>query len=201
MLLGIKSRKALFLRHFLAGLIAVFLTYLFWLSRPELSFNVRLWRTLGDTAFSFLFVSLAIGPLSRLWKSALRLIPWRRETGIWFILLVLAHFIRVSEYATFESGIELPHFLGLIALFLAIVLAATSLGRTVNFLGPSSWKWLHSMAYVIFYLVAAHAAYFLFWRYPELNWFQYPFLTMAFIVPTLQISAFVKKLLAKEAML
>src|SRR3989344_9313632 len=98
MLLGIKNRKTLFLRHLLTGLIAVLLAYIFWLSRPELSFDVRVWRALGNTAFSFLFVTLAIGPWAKLWKPALRLVPWRRETGIWFAVLAFSHFIRVSNY-------------------------------------------------------------------------------------------------------
>lgn len=199
MLLGIKSRKTLFLRHLLIGLTAVLLVYLFWLSRPELSFDVRLWRALGDTTFSFLFITLAIGPLAKLWKSVLRLVSWRRETGIWFALLALAHFVRVSGYALSEPGLELPRLLGLIALFWALVLAATSSDRAVNFLGPSSWKWLHASAHTIFYLVAAHAAYFLFWRYSETNWFQYPFLGMALAVPALQISAFVKEVIGQRA--
>ena len=199
MLLGIKNRKTLFLRHLLTGLIAVLLAYIFWLSRPELSFDVRVWRALGNTAFSFLFVTLAIGPWAKLWKPALRLVPWRRETGIWFAVLAFSHFIRVSNYAQFEPDIELPRLLGLIALFWALALAATSSDRAVNFLGPSSWKWLHTMAYVIFYLVAGHAAYFLFWRYPEVNRFQYPFLAMELAVPILQISAFIKEVIRQRA--
>ena len=199
MLLGIKSKKTLFLRHFSVGFLAVLLVYLFWLSRPELFFNARLWRALADAAFSFLFFTLAIGPLSRLWKPALRLLVWRRETGIWFAFLALTHFIRVSNFALSEPGIELPRLLGLIALFWALVLAATSSDRAVNFLSISSWKWLHLMTYVIFYLVAGHAAFFLFWRYPEVNWFEYPFLVMAFIVPILQISAFIKEVIRQRA--
>src|SRR3989339_1975983 len=98
-------------------------------------------------------MTLAIGPLAKLWKPAVRLVPWRREMGIWFALLALSHFIRVRDYAALEPGIELPRLLGLIALFWTLILAATSSDRAVNFLGPSSWKWLHVMAYVIFYLV------------------------------------------------
>jgi methionine sulfoxide reductase heme-binding subunit len=197
--MGVKNRKTLFLRHLLAGLIAVLLAYLFWLSWPELSSDVRLWRALGDTAFSFLFIALVIGPLTKLWKPALRFAPWRREAGIWFALLALAHFIRVSDYVLLEPGIELPKLLGLIALFWALVLAATSSDRAVNFLGASPWKWLHGMAYVIFYLVVTHAAYFLFWRYPEANWFQYPFLGMALAVPALQIGVFIKEVILQRA--
>ncbi len=198
MLLGTKSRKTLLLRHIFVGSSAIVLAYSIFLSRNELPFDISIWRALGDTAFIFLFVTLAIGPLAKLWKPVSRLVSWRRETGIWFALLALTHFIRVSDYALSEPGIELPRLLGLVALFWALVLAATSSDRAVNFLGPSAWKWLHGMAYVIFYLVAAHAMYFLYWRYSETNWFQYAYIGMAFAVPLLQIGAFVKEVIRQR---
>ncbi len=198
MLLGIKRKKELLERHLLISFLALFIVVLFWVSRPELSFNVRLWRALGDTSFSFLFVTLAIGPLARLWKPMIRLVSWRRETGIWFSILAFSHFLSLSSFALSEQGIELPRFLGLTALFWALVLSATSSDRAVNFLGTSSWKWLHTMAYVIFYLVVGHAAYFLFWRYPVANWFQYPFLIFALIIPVLQFAAFIKEIVRQK---
>ncbi len=199
MLLGTKSRKTLLLRHILVGSTATALAYGIFLSRDEFPFDVSIWRALGDTAFIFLFFTLAVGPLAKLWKPALRFVSWRRETGIWFALLALAHFIRVIDYALLEPGIELARLLGFVALFWALVLAATSSDRAVNFLGPSAWKWLHGMAYVIFYLVAAHAMYFLFWHYPETNWFQYAYVGMVFAVPLLQIAAFVKEVVRQRA--
>lgn len=199
MLLGIKSKKVLLARHTFIGSLAIFVVYLFWLSRPELSSDVRLWRALGDTGFSFLFITLVIGPLAKLWRSALRLVSWRREFGIWFTLLALAHLIRVNEYALSEPGLELPRLLGLVALFFTLALMATSSDRAVNFLGILSWKWLHSFAYVIFYLVALHTSYFLFMRYPESqNWFRYPFLGMTLMVFALQISAFVETVIQQK---
>lgn len=199
MLLGIKSKKILLAHHAFIGFLAILIVYLFWLSRPELSFDVRLWRALGDTAFSFLFFTLAIGPLAKLWPPALKLLPWRREMGIWFALLALTHFIRVNDFALSEPSIELPRLLGYVALFLTIVLMATSSDKAVNFLGASSWKWLHSFAYVIFYLIALHAGYFLFFYSPKINWFQYLFLGMALTVPALQISAFIKTVRQQRA--
>lgn len=198
MLLGPKSNKNLFLRHLIAGSFAIVLVFLFWFFRPGLPFDARLWRAFADTAFVFLFFTLAIGPLSKLWTSSLRFLSWRRETGIWFALLAVSHFIRVINFALLEPGIELPRFLGFIALFWAMVLAATSSDFMVNFLGASSWKWLHSMTYVIFYFVVAHTAYFLFWRYPELNWFKHPFLTMASATILLQITAFIKEVFRRS---
>ena len=97
MLFGTKSKKELLTRHTVIGCLAVFLVFLFWLSRPELSFDVRVWRDLGDTTFSFLFITLAISPLAKLWKPAIRLVPWRRETGTWFALLALSHAEKTCE--------------------------------------------------------------------------------------------------------
>ena len=74
MLLGIKNKKELSARHTLIGFLAVFFVFLFWPLRSEPSFDVRVWRALGDAAFSFLFITLAIGPLAKLWKPAIRLV-------------------------------------------------------------------------------------------------------------------------------
>jgi sulfoxide reductase heme-binding subunit YedZ len=69
-----------------------------------------------------------------------------------------------------ESGFGLANFAGLIALTFALVLAATSFDKAVNWLGVSSWKWLHGFAYVIFYLSVVHVIYFAFIHYtPSLN--------------------------------
>ncbi len=200
MLLNKKTKKELTARHFFIFLISAGLVYLSVLSRKDFILNVRLGRALADTAFTFLTFTLAIGPLAKLWKPAARILSWRRETGIWFFLLALAHFLVVNQYLRFEVDIELPRLLGLIALFWALILAITSSDRAVIFLGPLSWKWLHSMAYVIFYLAAAHGIYFLLWRYPAAtNWFQYPFLAMAFGVPILQLTVFVKEVGRQKA--
>lgn len=227
MLLGIKSKKVLLARHALVGSLAVISVYLFWLSRPELAAEMRLWRAFGDAGFTFLFVVLAIGPVAKLWGPALRVVPWRRETGIWFAMLVIIHGILVlnnwvqwsvmkffgyeflpelSRWARLEPGFGLANLLGLIALFWVVVLVATSSDRAVNFLGVSSWKWLHHGAYIIFYLVAAHVAYFMFIHYTASfhrpvaapNWFRYPFLAMALAVFILQAGAFVKTVVQQK---
>ncbi|OJI09482.1 MAG: hypothetical protein COV08_00895 [Candidatus Vogelbacteria bacterium CG10_big_fil_rev_8_21_14_0_10_49_38] len=193
MLLGIKSRKILFWRHALVGSLAGLLVALFSWSRPELPFDVALWRALGDAGFVFLFVTLSLGPLSRLGTPALRLLTWRRETGIWFALLVLTHSLRVSGFALSEPGLALPNLLGLGALTWALILMATSSDRAVDYLGISSWKWLHQGAYVIFYLASLHGGYHLFLRYPNTpNWFRWPFAVMVIGILVLQTAAFIK---------
>jgi len=81
----------------------------------------------------------------------------------------------------------------LAALFLALILTATSFGSVIKFLGVASWKWLHSLAYVIFYLISAHVINHAFLRpdRPE-DWLHWVYLIMILIVIALQFSAFVK---------
>ncbi len=222
MLLGTKSKYELLFRHVLMGLLASAAVYLFWMTRPEWSADMRLWRAFGDAAFVFLVVALAIGPLAKLWHAAQRLIPWRREVGIWFAVLAVTHGVliidgwarwsvlrflgyefipQLDRWARLEPGFGLANLMGIVALFWVVVLFLTSSDRAVNFLGVSSWKWLHYSAYAIFYLVALHGIYFLFIHFtlsfhrpvPDPNWFRFPFLALALSVPLLQIAAFIKE--------
>jgi DMSO/TMAO reductase YedYZ heme-binding membrane subunit len=63
----------------------------------------------------------------------------------------------------------------------------------VKFLGIGSWKWLHNLSYVIFYLVGFHAIHNLFITPVSAgHLFRYAFLIMLFLVPILQLSAFLK---------
>lgn len=64
-----------------------------------------------------------------------------------------------------EAGFGIANLAGLMALTFTLTLAATSFDRAVNFLGVSSWKWLHSFSYVVFYLSAIHVLYFAFIHY------------------------------------
>jgi len=181
------------------GLFALSLIFIFYLSRPNAFFSYRIGRALGDTAFFLLFLTLIIGPLSKLSYWFLKLIDLRRELGIWFAAISFLHFLQEkSVFGITIENIEQPHLLGLIALFWAIILALTSSDRAVNFLAPSSWKWLHSMAYVIFYLIIGHASFYLFWYNPNTNWFRHPFLIMSFLVPILQIGAFIKEVIRNK---
>ncbi|NQV97854.1 MAG: ferric reductase-like transmembrane domain-containing protein [Acidimicrobiaceae bacterium] len=221
------NKKVLLLRHVATATFAAFVVFLFWLSRLEWTPDMRLWRGFGDAGLVLLFLALAIGPLAKLWKPAWRALSWRREIGIWFALLSLTHGILIANgwaqwnvmrflgyefvpqferYARLEPGFGLANLEGLAALFLALVLMATSSDRAVNFFGIASWRWLHYGAYIIFYLVALHVTYFLFIHYtisfhrsvPPPNWFRYPFLIMTLTVFTLQTSAFTKTVIQQR---
>ncbi|MEO0084407.1 MAG: ferric reductase-like transmembrane domain-containing protein [candidate division WOR-3 bacterium] len=169
--------------------------------RTDLNFEAKLRLSLGDSAFILLIAALAIGPLSKLWNFFSVLIPWRREIGTWSAILAMTHFLVVFDFAFNEPGLKLANLLGLIALFWMIVLALTSSDLAVNYLGVSSWKWLHQFAYVIFYLSSAHVIYHLFWYYPEKIWLSWAFLTMILAIPILQISAFIKIVLRQRKLL
>lgn len=227
MLLGTRTTKQIFLRHLIVGSLAVFITYFFWASRPEWSSDMRFWRSVGDGSYVLLFIILILGPLSRLFQPMISLLSWRREIGIWFALLALLHsflilsgwvqwdmlrflgyeFIPQAErYIRLESGFGVANILGIIALFWSVILLVTSSDRAVNFLGISSWKWLHMGAYIIFYLTAVHVAYFMFMHYtvsfhrsvPPPNWFRFPSLILALSVFFLQMAAFIKTILSER---
>lgn len=127
---------------------------------------------------------------------------WRGELGIWFTIMALAHFILLLiERPLTElikmggSGYSLTNFIGLIALIISIILSFASLGKVIKFLGVRSWQVLHSLTYVVFYLVSAHFAYFQFFSsYGQVgpDWFGYLATAMAVLVIILQITAFIK---------
>lgn len=207
-------------RHGLALAIALILTAFFWLSRMDWDPEMRTWRAIGDASWLLLWFSLVVGPAARLWKGMKALVPWRREAGVWFGVLALAHGLLVwngwarwdvmgflgyefvpqlGRLTRLEPGFGLSNVIGLIALIWALALTATSADWAINRLGASAWKWLHTSAYVIFYLVVAHTLYFLFMHYtlsfhrqppPNPNWFQWPFVLMSLSVPILQFAAF-----------
>lgn len=166
------------------------------------------WSTsFGRVSFILLFLILIIGPLMRLKKptesSSPLIIPWswRGELGIWFTLMALVHFIIVKAGRPFSSlikiggaGFGLANLLGLIALFWSLLLTATSFRKVISFLGVRAWKWLHSLTYVVFYLVAAHFIYFQFFStYGETgpDWFGYIAVVMAVTIVALQLIAFI----------
>lgn len=182
----IKSWKITLLRHLLVGLIAIGLIYIGWLVHSTWSPHMRLWKAFGVASFFLLFIAVSLGPLSKLIPQLIKYVSWRREFGIWFALIGLVHGYLIIDgwarwsfweflgyqyvadldmYLRFEPGFGLANMIGLFALFLGLVLAATSSDKAIKYLGISSWKWLHGLAYVIFYLSAFHVLYFAFIHY------------------------------------
>ena len=198
MLLGIKSKEALFGRHLLVASFGALLTYIFYKSYPQWGIDHAIWRSFAHTAFVLLVLSLILGPLAKLWRPFNRFISWRRELGFWFAVFALIHgymiwkrwavgdvmrlfgfeyFEQLSGYVLFRPEVGIMNMMGLMVLPMIIVLAITSSDRAVSFLSISSWKWLHStLAHVIFYiLVLRGILYFFFFfelTYPRMA--QYP---------------------------
>ncbi|MBT4384245.1 hypothetical protein HOD30_00690 [Candidatus Peregrinibacteria bacterium] len=159
-------------------------------------------------SFLLLFLTLFIGPFMRMKKPGRASSPlatpwtWRGELGIWFALTGLMHFVLLVLDRPFSSFIEiggggygLANLLGLIALFWALILAATSCSKAIKYLGMESWKWIQSLSYVIFYLVTGHYVYFQFFSTygdnPGPDWFGYTAVIMAISIVLMQLSAFV----------
>ena len=193
----------------------------FWYGRPQWDPEMRLWRAFGDASLMLLLVALALGPAARLAPRLARLLPWRREFGVWFGLAALVHTFLVLdgwarwdvarflgyEYveqlgrlARLEPGFGLANLVGLLAMMMTLVLMATSTDWTVRALGPSAWKLLQVSSYAVFYLSAVHTGYFLFMHYtasfhrqvPDLqNGFRVPFLLLTLGLVALQTAAFV----------
>lgn len=215
-------------RHLATAGLSALLAYLFFRSRMEWDPEMRLWKAVGDASFVLFALAMAAGPLAVVWRRAGPLVAWRRALGIWFALLALLHaylvwdgwarwsFGRLMGYEDLSGagvpepvltmpGFGLSNLMGLVALALALVLAAVSSETAMRRLGPRAWKHLQQYAYVVFYLVGLHVAYFMFLHYDlslsqlvlrkaltPPNWFRFWFVGAVGAVLLLQAAAFVK---------
>lgn len=212
--------KSHFFRQAIIGALALVLVWLFWTSRPQWTWDMRLWKAFGDAALILLIFTLVIGPLARLWLPSTKLLPWRKYLGIWFGVIAIIHgflvwngwarwdILRFLGYefvpelgrnVRIEPGFGLANIIGVVALFLTLILMVTSTEWALRSVG-ASWKWIHYSAYTIFYLSAIHSGYFLYIHYtlsfhknvPPPDWFRIPFLILVVAVFLLQIAAYVK---------
>lgn len=131
-------------------------------------------RAFGAAAFALLTLILAIGPLARLSVRFLPLLYNRRHLGVTCFGLALAHGALVLFwYHGFSSVnpfisllISNPRYtsiqgfpfesLGLLALLLLFVLAATSHDFWNKNLGPGLWKAIHMSGYLAYALIVGH---------------------------------------------
>jgi len=197
---------------------------------PDWGEDHPFWRAWAHAAFVLLFLILIISPAAMLWKPLKRFISWRRELGIWFAVLSLGHGYAIwdrwarwdvatlfgfgyvedlGSYVLFRPEVGIMNMMGLVMAPLIILLAVTSFDRAVKFLGPSSWKWLHStLVPVIFYIAMLRGTLYLFYFFqvtpPEWSpyppiWFLYVFLGMGLFAVILQAAAFVKTVLRRKS--
>jgi len=137
-------------------------------------------RSVTNAAFAYaslvlLSVSLILGPLSTLAPLPLqKLMPMRREIGVWSFFLALVHvivlfyghnwnvvrfFITPLDGGAWEINLApwgIGNYLGLGALVIAAALAAISNDWSFRALGLSSWKHLQQLSYTLFALSAFH---------------------------------------------
>jgi len=178
-------------RHCIVAVSSVLLLALVWQVNETWGPDMRLWKAFGGASFFLLWFALVLGPLAIIWKPVRSLLPLRKEVGIWFFLIALVHgylildgwvrwsvweffgyqyFAEVDMYLRVESGFGVANLAGAIALFFALLLAATSFQRVIDTIGIRSWKWLHMFVYVIFFLGAVHVVYYAFMHFdPSLN--------------------------------
>jgi sulfoxide reductase heme-binding subunit YedZ len=166
-----------------------------------------------------------MGPLTRFLRSAVPLLPFRREMGIQGSLLVLIHAAIIligwvewdlmrlfgfewhpdlSAYVMFQHGFGLANAIGIAALVLAMMLAATSSDFAMRRLGLSGWKFLQMGVLPMWWLTVAHVAYFLFMHFlsfhratPPPNPLQPWFVGLVVLVLGLRAAAYLKTICAK----
>jgi methionine sulfoxide reductase heme-binding subunit len=145
-----------------------------WTGSLAISDEVLLIRALGTCAFLLLQVVLCIGPLARLDRRFLPLLYNRRHLGVATFLVGLAHgalavgyyhgFGRINPLlslltsnTSYGSWTAFPfETLGLIALLILFLMAATSHDFWQKNLSPSVWKALHMLVYPAYGLLVFH---------------------------------------------
>jgi nitrite reductase/ring-hydroxylating ferredoxin subunit/DMSO/TMAO reductase YedYZ heme-binding membrane subunit len=138
---------------------------------------IDIWiRAFGTCAFVMLTIVLAIGPLARLDRRFLPLLCNRRHFGVLTFLVAAVHaWLMIQWYIADGSLANLPaeltnfadygkfigfpfKLLGIAALLVLFLMAATSHDFWLAFLTPPVWKALHMMLYAAYGLVVMHVA-------------------------------------------
>jgi len=145
-------------------------------SAPAADGNVIHMRAFGTCAFLMLTVILCIGPLARLDRRFLPLLYNRRHFGVITALVAFTHAVYVINWyfvftptpkfealltanTDYDRILGFPfEVLGLLALLILGVLAATSHDFWLRFLTAPVWKRLHLLIYLAYGLAVAHVA-------------------------------------------
>ncbi|MGF1501631.1 MAG: Rieske 2Fe-2S domain-containing protein [Paracoccaceae bacterium] len=138
--------------------------------------QIQRMRATGSCAFYMLTAILCIGPLARLDRRFLPLLYNRRHFGVLTCLVALTHAGFVLDWYFAFSPIEAEiallgantsfgrligfpfEALGILALLILAVLAATSHDFWLSFLTPPVWKRLHGLIYLAYAAVVGHVA-------------------------------------------
>tara|TARA_R110002124_G_scaffold48148_13_gene142457 strand:- start:3814 stop:4524 length:711 start_codon:yes stop_codon:yes gene_type:complete len=205
------------MRHLIVIALGAVGTAFFLYSRAEWSDMHRWNRAIGDVSLVLVALAMSLGPLSRLWRKAVRILPYRRELGIYAVILAAVHATIIlfgwvnldmmrflgfefhpglQKYVMLQQGFGFANLVGVLALAYGAILAITSNDRSIRVLGTGVWKFVQQGTYVLWWLSVVHTAYFLFIHFldyhratPEPNWFQWPFVGLVTFVLLLQIAA------------
>lgn len=133
-------------------------------------------RAFGTCAFLMLTIILSIGPLARLNKKFLPLLYNRRHFGVLTFLVASIHGWSVVEWFAAHNALpslvdeitNWPNYLkfvgfpyktlGIAALTVLFLMAATSHDYWLNFFGPPVWKALHMALYGAYAILVVHVA-------------------------------------------
>jgi nitrite reductase/ring-hydroxylating ferredoxin subunit/DMSO/TMAO reductase YedYZ heme-binding membrane subunit len=133
-------------------------------------------RAFGTCAFLMLTVILCIGPLARLDPRFLPLLYNRRHFGVLFFLVACVHALSMVQWFAVQNALpslvdELTAWqnysrfigfpyktLGLAALAIFFLMAATSHDYWLAFFRPPVWKTLHMLVYLGYGLIVLHVA-------------------------------------------
>lgn len=217
------ARKTL-VRHTLVAILATGLVLGFAAVHAQFSPMHRWNRAFGDASLVLIALSMAFGPLTRFLRAAVPLLPFRREMGIHGCLLVIVHAVIILVgwvewdlmrlfgfewhpdllvYVMFQHGFGLANAIGIAALVLAVLLAATSSDFAMRRLGLSGWKFLQMGVLPMWWLTVAHVAYFLFMHFlsfhratPPPNPLQLWFVGLVVLVLGLRAAAYLKTIRA-----
>jgi methionine sulfoxide reductase heme-binding subunit len=144
------------------------------LVNPNATIETLLIRAFAVTAFLLLHVILSIGPLCRIDRRFLPLLYNRRHLGVTMFLTALVHgALAIVQFhglgdrnplvSVLTTSIDYTrpaafpfHVLGLAALIILFVMAATSHDFWLHNLTPSVWKTLHMSVYAAYGLIVAH---------------------------------------------
>jgi len=148
----------------------------FGLSSQSADLPILIIRGLGTCAFVLLHIILAIGPLARLSDRFKPLLYNRRHFGVTMALIALGHGVftlmwyhgsgvinpiasAIGGYGDYGVPIDFPfESLGLFALFILLIMAATSHDFWLSRLTPPVWKTLHMGVYFAYAALVAHVA-------------------------------------------
>lgn len=217
--------RSTLVRHGLVAILATGLVLGFAAVHAQFSPMHRWNRAFGDASLVLIALSMGLGPLTRFLRAAVPLLPFRREMGIHGCLLVTVHAAiilvgwvqwdlmrlfgfewhpELLTYVMFQNGFGLANAIGIAALVLAVLLAATSSDFAMRRLGLSGWKFLQMGVLPMWWLTVAHVAYFLFMHFlsfhratPPPNPLQPWFVGLVVVVLGLRAAAYLRTIRAK----